>query len=151
MKRLTRRERVELLLEHWVDFFETSSRDDGPEGQGGVYLLPGMSRHPSVVELGRCIGVLRGRAPVATAHLMAFYTAPFKVKWSRRKVMGPQGRLVLSEPVAERVRLVPSWVRRRKVSRSVDLLCELFVGDVFLPDQISPWRREPDGERKEAA
>lgn len=127
-KPLTRRERIEALLDHWPDYWETASRDDGPSGDGGVFLLPGMSRHPSVIELGRCLGALHEHAPSKSAHLFAYYGAPFRTVDRRRliKVKGKKSHLV-DERVRERV--VPSWVRLQKVRDAVALIAQEPVDD----------------------
>ena len=120
MKALSRRERIEVLLDHWPDFFETAARDGGPSGDGGVYLLPGMSRHPSVVELGRALGALAEFAPSKAAHLFAFYGSPWRTVDRSRRVRSKGRFHVVEERVRERV--VPSWVRLQKVRDAVALL-----------------------------
>lgn len=144
MKPLSRRERIEVLLEHWPDFFEVAARDDGPSGDGGVYLLPGMSRHPSVVELGRALGSLRAFAPGKSAHLFAFYGAPWRTVDRPRRIKGRNGKSGFVV-VRVRERVPPSWVRLQKVRDGVALVSQdvssgvalrrpwCFRGEVFIP------------------
>jgi hypothetical protein len=113
---------VVFLLDHWADFFETAARDDGPSGDGGVFLLPGMSRHRSVVELGRALESLWWYVPGCSAHLFAFYAAPFRTTtgWRDLKVKGRKRRLEV--PVRERV--LPSWVKRSRVEDGVRFVAQ---------------------------
>lgn len=141
-KPLTRRERIELLLEWWPEFWETASRDDGPSGDGGVYLLPGMSRHPSVVELTRALNALRTYAPSKASHLFAFYAAPFRTVDYQRRAKGKNGRYAYV-PDRRRERVTPSWVRTQKVKDGVSLIAQ----EPTCPEQAErrPWqyRGEP--------
>jgi len=126
--------RIIFLLSHWQDFFETAARDDGPTagecpacagwyskkhtcGTTGVYLLPGMSRHRSVVELGRALGELRYYAPGCSAHLFGYYGSPFRTAlgWREVRVKGRKRRIEML--VLERV--LPSWVELRRVEAGV--------------------------------
>lgn len=135
----SREGRVVFLLSHWNDFFETAARDDGPSsgecaacagwyakkhtcGTTGVYLLPGMSRHRSVVELGRALGSLRFYAPGCAAHLCGYYDAPFRttVAWREVRVKGRKRRI--QRPVLERV--LPSWVEKRQVEAAVRFVAQ---------------------------
>lgn len=144
MRSLSRRERIEVLLDHWPDFFETAVRDGGSSGDGGVFLLPGMSRHPSVVELGRALGALRVVAPNKSAHLFAFYSSPFRNVDRKRRVMSKGRFHLVEERVRERV--PPPWVRLQKVRDALALVAQeprsvleaerrpwCFRGDVFIP------------------
>lgn len=161
MKPLSRRERIEVLLDHWEDFFECAARDDGPSGDGGVFLLPGMSRHPSVVELGRALGCLRDFAPNKAAHLCGFYGSSFRNVDRKRRVRSRRGFVLVDERVRERV--VPGWVRAQKVRDGVALVSQdvsvgleerrpwIFRGAVFLPDEINPMRVVRDSGPRVAA
>jgi hypothetical protein len=143
----TREGRVAELLNHWLDFFDPGG---AAAGGGGVLMLPGMSQHPSVVELGRALEALQLFAPNKSAHLFAFYASPFRTWRAGRPVKG--GRRVrgdLSDPstktwVHGRERVVPSWVREGKVRDGVRLIAQrppgrpelrpwCFRGEVFLP------------------
>lgn len=156
-KPLSRRERIELLLEHWPDFWECAARDDGPSGDGGVYLLPGMSRHPSVIELGRALGALATFAPSKSTHLFAYYAAPFRTVRSAKETRTKHGRKVKlagnpADPKSwaySRERVLPSWVRLQKVHDGVTLIAQepadqqqaerrpwQYRGAVFIPQPL---------------
>lgn len=137
MKQLTKRERIEFLLDHWPDFFETLHTVDesGDHVEGAVTGMPKMSRHPSVVELGRAIAATRRHMPKKTAHLMAHYTSEWRTtdKLERRRTK--KGK---QETVTRRVRerVVPKWVRPRKVELAVIAVTAEFRGEVFIPDEL---------------
>jgi hypothetical protein len=114
--------RIVVLLDHWQDFFETSARDDGPSGDGGVYLLPGMSRHPSVVELGRALGQLWLFAPGCSAHLFAYFAAPIRNTDRRRRVKSKGKFHVVDERV--RARVLPSWIQEKRVVAGVRFVAQ---------------------------
>lgn len=132
----TRRERIELLLEHWPDYWETAARDEGPSGDGGVYLMPGMSRHPSVIELARALTALHAYAPGKSAHLFAFYAAPFRTVDYQRRVRGKNGRYAYV-PDRKRERVTPPWVRLPNVQDGVALIAHEPLNDAQA--QRRPW------------
>lgn len=139
---VSKREKIVHLLGHWEDIFNppgvtgTSSSSSG----GGLALLPLMSRHRSVVELVRCLGVLAVEAPVQLSHLRAYHGAEWRIRVDHVRVKRPrrQGGKVRSELVETRTRerIVPSWVRLEKVRRAEGRLVELFVGQVDLPEEL---------------
>lgn len=142
MKPLTRRERIEVLLDHWPDFFDVGQRDLILSGEGGVFRLSGMSRHPSVVELARALAELRAFAPNKYAHLAGFYGSPYRTidRKGRRRV-GRKGRTEQTS-VRVRERVVPAWVRAQKVRDAVSLLAQPVNGRL---EEARPWcfRGEP--------
>lgn len=112
-------------------------------------MLPRMARHPSVVELGRCLGALSGACPNHYRHLRGFYASTWRV------VRQPKTRIVKGRTVRleanpskpedwdyERQRIVPSWVLRRMVELAViGLAAEgfaaySFAGEVFIPTDL---------------
>lgn len=144
MKPLTRRERIETLLDHWDDFYAVAGRDQSASSNGGVYLLSGMSHHPSVIELCRALQALRAFAPSKYAHLCGYYSAPYRTTERKRRIVGRKGK---SGYVPERVRerVVPAWVRAQKVRDAVALVSQdaggearpwCFRGEPFLPKPL---------------
>lgn len=147
---LTRRERIELLLEHWPDYYECAAKDDGPSGDGGVFLMPGMSRHPSVVELRRALIALRQIAPSSAGQIIGFYSAPYRCVDRQRRIRGKNGKFGYV-PERRRERIVPAWVRAQKVEDGVTLIAQepadeaeaerrpwCFRGQPFLPTPVDP-------------
>src|SRR5215207_6094873 len=118
MKPLTRRERIETLLDHWPDFFDSGGAGTGG---GGVFMLPGMSRHPSVVELGRALAELKAAHRGSFAHLSGFYASPYRTVERQRRIRGKNGKSGL---VAERVRerVVPRWVVTARAVECVGMI-----------------------------
>lgn len=134
VRQMTKRERVEFLLDHYEDFFlGTSAQASVAAGdEGNVPLLPLMSRHPSVRELLRCLLLLQAHAPSQFQHVKAFYTAEWRtrdvvVKARKGKPLGPR---------RVRERVVPSWVRAQKVRLGVDFVASQFRGEVFIPNEL---------------
>lgn len=133
---MSRRETILVLLDHWPEFFEpaasgkvaTSSDGTGPA------LLSAMSRHPSVVELGRCLGSVRKVAPNHFRYVVGFYGAEWRTtdKPVARKTVG--GRRVV-ELARVRERVLSPELRRlptcscgcglpRPVCLAVDVVCD---------------------------
>lgn len=129
--------RIRYLLDRWEEIFDPSatSQQGSPGDGSGIGLLPAMSHHPSVLELSRCLAVLRVAAPVRFSHLMAFHRAEWRVhRWSEsRRRRGGKSELV---DRAERQRLTPSWVRLEKVRSAQLALATAFRGDVSIPDEL---------------
>ena len=136
---LTKRERIELLLDHWPDFHETLHAIDHDHLGGGdpdaVTGMPAMYRHPSVVELRRVIDLVRKVMPVNTAHMIAFYEAEWRTVDRAEKRRTKRGRDHLV-PVRKRERVVPAWVRRRKVHNTVSVIVEKFEGPAHIPSEL---------------
>lgn len=135
-------EKIQYLLDHWEDIFDPSGTSAvGSPGDGsGVALLPLMSRHRSVRELERCLGVLGVEAPGQLAHLKAFRCAEWRIRVDRVRVTRPrrQGKRVQSEQVERRSRerVVPGWVRQEKVRLAEGRLVKLFRGQVDIPGEL---------------
>lgn len=124
------------LLDHWDDIYAPALTTNGGTGNGGMALLPLMSRHASVVELARCLDVLRTVAPVQHAHLKAFHCAEWRThRWTEQKKHKRSGKWERVER-SERQQLVPGWVRREKVRRAEERLVAMFRGPVFIPDEL---------------
>lgn len=131
----TKRCKLLCLLGHWDDIYAPALTTNGGTGNGGMALLPLMSRHASVVELARCLDVLRQVAPVQHAHLKAFHCAEWRThRWTETK-RRKGGKLERVER-SERQQLVPGWVRREKVRRAEERLVAMFRGPVFIPDEL---------------
>jgi len=130
--------RIQFLLDHWVDIFETSSAS----GLGGDYdsipLLPEIAHHPSVKELDRCLGELFLRDGLLHAHEKAYRVS---VEWRVTEVMRPfklpSGKKILRAQL-ERQRVVPPWVRRKRVAEADAWLDNAFDGEPFIPEPL--WR-----------
>lgn len=182
--------RIVVILEHWRDCFETGSGEGSSAGGGcracsgwystsespvahtcgtsGVLLLPGMSRHASVLELSRALGELRFYAPGCSAHLFGYFDAPFRQVRAPRRVRNRHGKWRvlagdLSDPSDKTwsswtERVVPSWVDRRRVEAAVLLVAKeprssaealvrpwCFRGNPKVPEQLlRPGSRQPE-------
>ncbi len=134
---LTKRERVEFLLEHWTDFYETMHSHDRIHDSDGaaLTLMPPMSRHPSVVELKRCVDLAKVSMPVRHSHMMAFYGAEWRTVTRQKKIRNPHGKLVMSD-VRVRERIKQPWIRGQKVRDAVDFITAAFEGPVFIPAEL---------------
>ena len=142
----TRRERIVVLLEWYVDVEEQGLRD----GRGDGEHLPLMSRawnHPAYRELDRLLGVMRDKRRHLYWHLAETY---FRSR-QRRVLQCPRCRGVMPawssvnfhkhghSNVAVVPRVVPiinPRVRSGQVERAVGWLDEQWVGEVFLPDEL---------------
>lgn len=140
MRQMTKRERIEFLLDHRTDFYDPAGTNTGGVSEGiGLTLMPRMSRHPSVRELERCIESLRTTAKGHCSHMLAFYGAEWRIAWV--PVKAKKGRVVLADngrPETEpiRQRIVPGWVLPRMVERGVDYVTFTFKGEAFIPDEL---------------
>jgi hypothetical protein len=137
---MSKRERIEFLLDHRGDFYDPAGTNAGGESEGiGLTLMPRMSRHPSVKELERCIELLRATARGHCTHMLAYYGAEWRIVWT--PVKAKKGRMVLAddgrpEMAPERRRIVPAWVLPRMVERGVDYVTFTFKGEAFIPDEL---------------
>lgn len=122
---------IEQLMDHWEDFFSVASSGqlvtEEPDPTKKVELkdftvFSTMSRHHSVVELRRCLEVLRTKLPKHYAVIAGFYGAERKGAWSTRQVKTRNGKLV-REPVRVQARIVPSWIGGPKVPRCLEVDC----------------------------
>jgi hypothetical protein len=152
---VTRRERIVFLLEHLHDCCgpSSSATHSGGLGDGpGFVLTSTMAEHPSVVELVRCLELMRRTVPRHAAAVVEWYACqwyvdhvPVTAKRRGRlvRLRDSDGRLA-TKPV--RVPARPAWLRRqpldrqtgepRMVSRGVDMLAGLYRGDPFIPQQL---------------
>lgn len=141
----TKRDKIAYLLDHWDDIFNPPLASMNPvRGRGGDGLLPGMSRHHSVVELVRCLEVLRLEAPVQHAHLKAFHCAEWRTvkrphlvihKGKLRAIANPRpGREEDWDRTRERI--VPGWVKAGKVRSAEERLAVLYRGQPKLPEEL---------------
>lgn len=133
---VTKHDRIVYLLDHWDEIFDpnVTSPKGSPSG-GGVALMPRMSRHPSVVELVRCLHALQTVAPRQHDHLKAYYCAEWRIRVDTIRRKRPGGKFE-SQEVRRRERVVPRWVRLEKVRRGEAVLVESFRGEVFIPDEL---------------
>ncbi|MCR4340794.1 MAG: hypothetical protein NUW01_13010 [Gemmatimonadaceae bacterium] len=143
-----KRENIRTLLDHWDDFFSTARAMTSNGDSGGILLLPSASRHPSVLELGRCLGLLRQHGPTQFGHFVGYWGAQTRIvriqKTSRKGKRTVTLRNPDGTPATQdfRERLVPRWVRLQKVRLAESFVVGAFVGEVFLPDVINPYRRD---------
>jgi hypothetical protein len=136
------RQLVLTLLDHWHDFYDVASSGNIATGDtsSGLPLLSSMSRHGSVVELGRCLLEVRRMARGHFAAVVAYFDAP--IRNVDREVMRrlPSGRFVkANERVRERVlprhllahpRCRCGCAMPRPVCLAVDVVCALWRPDV---------------------
>ena len=144
---MTRRERIEFLLENYL---EVEHGLQEPRSGPGDYV-PQMCRayrHPSYIELRRCLDILQRRRPVVWWHLAETY---FRFE-ERRVTVCPRCKKEyppgLLDGMAHKhgnksVDLVPMIVRRisklvdtRRVEEAIDWLEDVFRGEVFIPDEL---------------
>lgn len=135
--KLSKRQKVEFLLDHWQDFHETLYASDihADDVDDAVTLMPRMSRHPSVRELLRAVGLTRQAMPNKCAHMMAVYTAEWRNTTRMEKQRRKRGKTELVERRV-RERVVPAWVRRQKAEDAFDHVVLSFRGEVFIPDEL---------------
>jgi hypothetical protein len=139
MKAMSRRDRIVFLLDHWEDFFEQASSgglvivDDQTRRMSDDWtLLSSMSRHPSVVELGRCLELCRRMAKGHYNHLRAFYGSEWRTIDRPVKKRNAHGKLV-DDTARVRERVVPAWVVMRMVERATDFVAGSFRGEPEIP------------------
>jgi hypothetical protein len=134
---VSKRDRIVYLLDHWDDIFSppVSIGLFSAGGSSGSPHLSGMARHSSVVELVRCLAVLKLEEPRWHDHVKLFHCAEWKIRtWStvvRRK--GGKRETVVHR---DRARRPPADVRMDWVRLGEDRLAELFVGDVSIPTEL---------------
>ena len=141
--RATRIRRIVTLLEAWQDL-HLPDANDGGAGDGGGWITPRIARHPSVLELGRCLELLRYIAPGHFMHLAAFFAAERRQirRWvpsrdREGRIRRVHGRVVLELGPWELERLVLPWVELELVERGVRFLEAVFDGPVFLPGELA--------------
>ncbi len=152
---MTRRQRIVFLLEHLPDVCGLSSTGTGQgDGDGpGFPLLTSMADHPSVIELGRCLRLLRRMCPNHARYLDAYYGAAWYVERTPKTVTKRGRRVRVLEPdgtqayTLTRKRGLPGWLVRAPqdretgepvmVARGVDFISCAFHGDPFIPGQLA--------------
>ena len=131
-------ERIRFLLDRWDEIFDPNvTSPKGSPGDGsGTPRLPHMARHPSVVELARCLDVLAQTAPSLYHHLKAFRcSAEWRQVRALVSVQLTSGRWD-KIPGWARERVVPDWINLDKVADAEALLACLFDGEVFIPKDL---------------
>lgn len=100
----TKIEKIRYLLDQWDTIHDPDVCSPfGSPGDGtGVQLMPLMSRHPSVLELGRALGLLLWANPGDYRHLIAYRQCEWRVVWVNTRIRGPRGKIVAGEPKPER-------------------------------------------------
>lgn len=130
----SKRCRILYLLDHWEDIF-SPPLSSGGGGGGGPALLPGMSRHHSVVELVRCLAVLKAERPLWHDHLKAYHCAEWRIHVRLGSVRRKGGKRETVQ-LRDRVRCRPQWVQMGYVRSGEFRLEELFVGSAGLPEEF---------------
>ncbi len=161
---MTRRERIEHILELWphLHYTDNSGPNSGIEG-GGPQLR--LLSHPSVKELNRCLKALSTYAPTEHAHLKAFYTAEWRIARVAKKSDVPDAQQARAfhdskrKQYAYRARVLPPWVNPLLKDRAISWIAwdglkhdadgkpapkpdgmpsvqVAFRGDVFIPDEL---------------
>lgn len=132
----SKRDKIVYLLDHWDDIHDPDATSpQGSANGGGAHLMSLMSRHPSVVELSRCLAVLKLEHKLWHDHCKAFHTAEWGIsvrRSTRKRKGGKQEQVVLRD----RVRRPPAWVTMDYVRSGEFRLEELFVGPVFIPGEL---------------
>lgn len=132
-------DKIRYLLDQWNVIFDPAGTSPfGVPGDGsGVALLPLMSRHPSVMELGRCLEMLFVANPGDYRHLAAYRCGvEWRVCWIPTRIRGPHGKMLPGEPKPERRRIIPSWLDMRRVEAAELFLEARFRGEVFIPGEL---------------
>lgn len=148
----TKRTIIEGLLDHWEDFTLPSVGGNvWGTGEGiGIVFTSGMGSYPSVVELDRCLGVLRVKVPNHFKHLRGHYSSEWRTADMVAKIASPSNpRKMIETTVRRRVRVVPGWVTWRIVDHALDMLVALWDPGVVLelPPALNRKLREfTDGE-----
>jgi hypothetical protein len=100
-------------------------------------MLGKMARHPSVVELARCLDELERVDPPAFRHVKSYRCG---TEWRnvtrKQKVKRPRGKGF--ELVDRRVRepIVPRWIDHALVASGERWLSVRFRGEVFIPEEL---------------
>lgn len=144
------------LLDHLEDCL-------GPGGAAGNHtngeplgfaLTSSMADHPSVIELCRCLDVLRAKVPRHHLHLRIYFGSGWRVVWEPKR--SGNGKTVMRidevtgrrvpDTVPRRVRAIPAWLAAerkdretgepRLVAHAIDMVSALFRGEVYVPDQL---------------
>jgi hypothetical protein len=129
-----KRHTIESLLDHWEDFVlpNVGGITKLSDGEGlGLVFASGMGRYPSVVELDRCLGVLRVKVPQHFKHLRGFYSSEWRVVEEATKIRSASGKMV-DAVVRKRRRVVPGWVTWRLVDHGLDMVVALWDSGVVL-------------------
>ena len=131
-------DKIRYLLDQWAVIHDPDvcSQFGAPGDGSGVALMPLMSRHPSVLELGRTLGLLLWANPGDYRHLIAYRQCEWRVVWVPTRIRGPRGKFIAGDPKPERRRVLHTWVDRRRVDRAESFLEEKFKGEVFIPDEL---------------
>lgn len=131
----SKRDKIVYLLDHWDDIFSPPVSGYGRStGDDSPHLSP-MSKHASVVELARCLAVLKLEHKLWHDHVKAFHGAEWSihVRRSTRKRKGGKSEQVV---LRDRVRRPPQWVKAGYVRSGVFRLEELFRGAVSIPEPL---------------
>lgn len=125
------------LLDHWDDIHDPNSASPaGRPGSGtNTPHLAAMSRHPSVVELTRCLRVLKLENKLQHDHLKAYHGAEWKIR-TRLSTRKRKGGKLETITLRDRVKRPPAWVAMGYVRAGEFRLVELFVGPVFIPTEL---------------
>lgn len=132
----TKLEKIQYLLDHWDTIHDPNITAPAGGDGTGVALMPLMSRHPSVLELGRALGLLLWANPGDYRHLIAYHQCEWRVCWVPTRIRGPHGKTIPGEPKPERRRILHPWVNMGRVTSGEAFLVAKFRGEVFIPDEL---------------
>lgn len=134
----TKLEKIQYLLDQWhiIHDPDVCSAFGSPGDGSGVALMPLMSRHPSVLELGRVLGLLLWANAGDYRHLIAYRQCEWRVQWVQTRIRGPHGKMVPGDPKPERRRVLPAWINQQRVASAESFLEQKFQGEVFIPDEL---------------
>lgn len=130
-------DKIRYLLDQWDVIHDPNvTAPLGVSDGGSVALMPLMSRHASVLELGRVLGLLLWANPGDYRHLIAYRQCEWRVVWVPTRIRGPHGKLMAGDPRPERRRVLHPWLKMARVHRAESFLEHKFRGDVFIPDEL---------------
>lgn len=131
-------EKLQYLLDQWDVIHDPNvTAPLGLTGDGsGVALMPLMSRHPSVLELGRTLGLLLWANPGDYRHLVAYRQCEWRVQWIPTRIRGPRGKMIVGDPQPVRRRVLPAWINHQRVESGEAFVEAKFRGEVFIPDEL---------------
>lgn len=127
------RRRLQELLDLWQDIFAVNLVRTGGDGSN-VPQLSEATRHPSVIELGRCLKALAVAERIPHRHVVAYrITVEWRITNVLEKRKRPSGKTELAL-VRRQQRLMPNWVDPQQVAAGESWLEREFDGSVSIPE-----------------
>lgn len=131
----TKKEKIIHLLDHWDDIHTPPSPNTGGTSGSSTPHLSPMSKHPSVLELTRCLTQLKTENKLWHDHLKAHHNAEWRIhtrRSTRKRKNGKTEQIVHRD----RVRKPPTWVKHGYVTAGHHRLEQLFNGTVSIPEPL---------------